>query len=59
MSVNRAEQYLDILNTQTDYRTLREASQKELSQAIREVLNAHGGFIEKPYLSALFFAQKA
>lgn len=53
------EQYLDILNTQTDYLTLPSASQKELSQAIREVLNAYGGFIEKPYLSALFFAQKA
>ncbi len=53
------EQYLDILNTQTDYRTLPEASQQELSQAIREILNAHGGFIVKPYLSALFFAQKA
>jgi protein-L-isoaspartate O-methyltransferase len=54
-----AEQYLDILNTQTDYRTLPEASQQELSQAIRGILNARGGFIVKPYLSALFFAQKA
>lgn len=55
----RVEQYLDILNTQTDYRTLPEASQQELSQAIRGILNAQGGFIDKPYLSALFFAQKA
>ncbi len=53
------EQYLDILNTQTDYRTLPEASQQELSQAIRDILNTYGGFIIKPYLSALFFAQKA
>lgn len=53
------EQYLGILNTQTDYRTLPEANRLELSQAITKILNAHGGYIVKPYLSALFFAQKA
>jgi len=53
------EQYLGILNTQTDYRTLPEASQQGLSQAIKEIFDVHGGLIERPYLSALFFAQKA
>jgi hypothetical protein len=53
------EQYLDLVNTQTDYRTLPLANQQDLSDAIAEILNAYGGFITKPYLSALFLAQKA
>jgi protein-L-isoaspartate O-methyltransferase len=53
------QQYLDLVSTQTDYRTLPGTNQQYLSQAIAEILNAQGGFIIKPYLSALFFAQKA
>ncbi len=53
------QQYLDLISTQTDYRTLPDTNQQDLSQAITEILNAQGEFIIKPYLSALFFAQKA
>jgi hypothetical protein len=30
-----------------------------LGFSVTQILNAHGGFIIKPYLSALFLAQKA
>jgi SAM-dependent methyltransferase len=52
-------QYLDLLNTRTDYRSLPEVNQQHLSNAIAEIISAHGGSIVKPYVSALFLAQKA
>ncbi len=53
------EQYLLLVNTQTDYLTLPLANQQALSDASAKILNAHEGFITKPYFSALFLAQKA
>ena len=52
------QEYLDLLNTSSDYRILPQANQENLSRAIAEILNAHGGFITKPYVAALFLAQK-
>ncbi|MGL5808096.1 MAG: class I SAM-dependent methyltransferase, partial [Xenococcaceae cyanobacterium] len=51
-------QYLNLLNTQTDYLQLLHRDRQNLQQAIAEVLNAYGGSIVKPYVSALFIAQK-
>jgi hypothetical protein len=52
-------QYLDLLNTRTDYRSLPKVNQENLSYAITEIISAYGEFIVKPYVSALFLAQKA
>ena len=52
------QQYLDLLKTQSDYLILPQTNQKNLSHAIAEILNTHGGFITKPYVAALFLAQK-
>jgi protein-L-isoaspartate O-methyltransferase len=52
-------QYLNLLNTQTDYLQLPQSDRQNLQRAIVEVLNAYGGSIVKPYVSALFIAQKA
>lgn len=52
-------QYLNLLNTQTDYLQIPQSDRQNLQRAIAEVLNAYGGSIVKPYVSALFIAQKA
>jgi protein-L-isoaspartate O-methyltransferase len=52
------EQSLNLLNTQSDYRCLPESNQTDLADAIRDILEVHGGVFVKPYLSALFFAKK-
>lgn len=51
------QEYLDLLNTQSDYQILPQANQENLSHAIAEILNARGGFIVKPYVAVLFVAQ--
>lgn len=52
------EQYLNLLKTQTVYQTFTETEKQNLSNIVVQILNAYGGYITKPYLSVLFFAQK-
>lgn len=53
-----AKRYLGLLKTQTVYQEFTEAEKQDFSDAIIQILNAHGGYVTKPYLSVLFFAQK-
>lgn len=53
-----AERYLGLLKTQTAYQEFSESEKQDLSDAIIQILNAYGGYVTKPYLSVLFFAQK-
>ncbi|MBN3924196.1 MAG: methyltransferase domain-containing protein [Nostoc sp. NMS4] len=53
-----AERYLGLLKTQTAYQEFTETEKQDFSDAIIQILNAHGGYVTKPYLSVLFFAQK-
>ncbi|MBN3906653.1 MAG: methyltransferase domain-containing protein [Nostoc sp. NMS1] len=53
-----AERYLGLLKTQTAYQKFTGTEKQDFSDAIIQILNAHGGYVTKPYLSVLFFAQK-
>jgi ubiquinone/menaquinone biosynthesis C-methylase UbiE len=52
------EEYLNLLKTQTVYQAFTETEKQTLSNVVIQILNSHGGYITKPYLSVLFFAQK-
>jgi len=53
------EQYLGLLNTYSDHLRLPEEDRNRLFESVAEVIERHGGFIEKPYLAVLYVAQKA
>ncbi len=53
-----AEQYLNLLKTQTIYQQFTSEQKQDLSQDVREIINGHGGYLKRPYLSVLFLAQK-
>ncbi|MBW4513184.1 MAG: class I SAM-dependent methyltransferase [Scytonematopsis contorta HA4267-MV1] len=52
------DRYLNLLKTQTVYQQFNEIEKQDLSTIVRKILNNHGGYISKPYLSALFCAEK-
>lgn len=51
-------QYLGLLNTYSHYLRLSEERRAKLFEAIAEVVNRHGGIVEKPYLAVLYLARK-
>ncbi len=53
-----AEEYLNLLKTQTIYQQFTSEQKQDLSQEVREIINGHGGYLKRPYLSVLFLAQK-
>ena len=52
------QQYLDLLNTYSNHRTLPQTNQRALFNAIAAVINEHGGSIEKSDVAVLYLAQK-
>jgi SAM-dependent methyltransferase len=54
----KTNKYLNLLKTQTTYQTFSEDEKQSLSNIVIEILSANGGYVTKPYLSVLFFAQK-
>ncbi len=52
------EHYLGFLSTTSDHLRLTDHRRLQLFAAIAEVIAAHGGVIEKPYLAVLYVAQK-
>jgi SAM-dependent methyltransferase len=52
-----AGQYLNLLNTYSDYLSLTEEVRQDLFAAIRELIQAHGGIVTRPYVTVLFLAQ--
>lgn len=52
------QQYLNLLNTQSDYLILAQAKQQNLTNAIADILNSYGGSIVKPYVAVLLLADK-
>ena len=54
-----SDDYVKLLNTFSDHRSLDEKRRKKLFREIRKLINSeYGGSIERPYLSALFYARK-
>ena len=51
------QQYLNLLNTQSDFLILPQAVQQQLAHRTEAILNKHGGYIVKPYLTLLLVAQ--
>lgn len=52
-------QYLGLLNTYSDHLRLSEKEQAHLYNGVADVIERHGGTIEKPYLAVLYTAVKA
>ena len=53
-----AEQYLNLIKTQTIYQKFTELEKQNLTDAVVRILSEYGGYITKSYLTVLFFAQK-
>ncbi len=51
-------QYQGLLNTYSDHLLLSEEKRMRLYKAIGDVIERHGGFIDRPYVAVLFLAQK-
>jgi protein-L-isoaspartate O-methyltransferase len=51
------EQYLNFLKTQSDYSILPPDKQQNFAEEIAEILNADGGWIDKPYTTLLLVAR--
>ncbi len=51
-------EYLGLLNTYSDHLRLSEPERAHLFAGIAEVIDRHGGYIERPYLSVLYLAKK-
>ena len=54
----KTEMYLGLLNTYSDHLRLPEQRRLALLGAIAELIEQHGGLIEKPYLAVLYMAQR-
>ncbi len=52
-------QYLGLLNTYSDHLALPEAVRAGLFEGVAEVINRHGGTVERPYVAVLYIAAKA
>jgi SAM-dependent methyltransferase len=50
-------QYVGLLGTYSDHLRLAEEKRQRLYDGVREVIDQHGGIIEKPYLAVLYIAQ--
>lgn len=50
--------YLGLLNTYSDHLRLSEQRRQMLFAAIADLIEQHGGQIERPYLAALYFARR-
>jgi SAM-dependent methyltransferase len=51
--------YLGLLNTYSDHLALPEATRASLFEGVAEVIDRHGGSIERPYVAVLYVAPKA
>jgi SAM-dependent methyltransferase len=54
-----ARQYLGLLNTYSDHLALPEATRASLFEGVAEVIERHGGIIERPYVAVLYVAPRA
>jgi ubiquinone/menaquinone biosynthesis C-methylase UbiE len=54
----KTETYLGLLNTYSDHLRLPEQQRQMLFEAIAELIEQHGGQIEKPYVTVLFMARR-
>lgn len=52
-----ADQYLTLLNTYSDHLNLADEVRQELFASIRELVQAYGGIVTRPYVTVLFLAQ--
>jgi SAM-dependent methyltransferase len=52
-------QYLGLLNTYSDHLALAEATRASLFEGVAEVIERHGGSIERPYVAVLYVAARA
>jgi SAM-dependent methyltransferase len=52
-----AAQYVGLLGTYSDHLRLSEEKRQGLYDGVSEVIDQHGGIIEKPYLAVLYVAQ--
>jgi SAM-dependent methyltransferase len=52
------QQYLGLLNTYSDHLRLSEQTRQSLFEGVAEVIERHGGFIDRPYLAVLYVARK-
>jgi len=52
------EQYQGLLNTYSDHLCLPAETRLHLIEAVGQVIDKHGGVIDRPYLSVLYVAQK-
>lgn len=52
-----AEQYVGLLGTYSDHLRLSAEKRENLYAGVREVIDRHGGLIERPYLTVLYVAQ--
>ena len=52
------KEYLGLLNTYSDHLRLSEQRRKVLFEEIADLIERHGGYIEKPYLAVLYLAQR-
>jgi SAM-dependent methyltransferase len=50
--------YVGLLNTYSDHLRLPEQRRQVLFEAIAELIDRHGGQIERPYLAVLYFARR-
>ncbi len=53
------QKYLGLLNTYSDHLALPEATRASLFEGVAEVIERHGGSIERPYVAVLYVAPKA
>jgi len=54
-----SDQYLKLLETYSDYRSLPDDRKRVLYDGVREVMNQFGGTVTRPYLTVLFHAPRA
>jgi len=52
-----AEQYMELLSTYSDHRRLAEETRRNLFESVRELIEEHGGVVNKPYLTVLYMAK--
>ena len=53
------KQYIGLLNTYSDHLRLSVENRSSLFEGVADLINKHGGCIEKPYIAVLYVAQKA
>ena len=53
-----ADQYMRLLNTYSDHRSLAEDTKDYLFTGVRQVNDRLGGVVDRPYLAVLYLARK-